>query len=936
VGERGAASPVDHRALFEAAPGAYLVLDPELHIVAVTDAYLAATMTSRDQILGRDIFDVFPDNPADPGADGTRKLRESLERVLSTREPDTMAVQKYDVRAADGEFASRYWSPRNIPVLSSTGEVDYILHQVQDVTELVEASEQDSALRDRTRAMEVEIVRRSRELAAANDQLRVAAAKLGELDAAKTVFYGNVSHELRTPLTLILGPIEDAIASPEKALRDGGLELVRRNALRLMRMVSSLLEFSKIEAGRVHASFRPTDLSAFTGYLASAFRSAVERVGLRLEVDCEPLPDPIYVDHDLWEKVVLNLLSNALKFTFTGKIQVSLRWRNEHAELVVRDTGTGIPAEQLPRLFERFHRVAGAHARNAEGAGIGLALVDSLVRLHGGTVRVSSAVGEGTEFTVTMPGGTAHLPQEQIAPPDSGPWRSDSAPQYLEEAQQWADVTTGSVPGSLRATGGATTHDADAHILVADDNADLRAYILGILGPHYDVEAVADGQAALESARRTRPALVVSDVMMSRLDGFGLLRALRADTSTEDIPVILLSARAGEEATIEGLEAGADDYLVKPFSARELLARVRNHVALAKQRAVLRRFFSLSLDMMCIAGTDGYFKRVSPAFDVLGYSREELLSRPFFDFVHPDDRAMVEAEVEKLARGVPTLHFETRYVCKDGSYRWLDWTSAPSNGTLYAIARDVTTAKATQEALARAKEDAELASRELESFSYSVAHDLRAPLRSIDGFSQALLEDYGEKLDGEGRRYLSFVRESAQHMAELIDDLLALSRVTRSELRCETVDLSAIARQVIARLERAQPSRRVEVTIEEGLVCEGDQRLLTVVLENLLGNAWKFSSKQELAHVEFFSTTVDGRRVFVVRDDGAGFDMAYVGKLFGVFQRLHSAAEFDGTGVGLATVQRVVHRHRGRVWAEGSVGEGASFYFTIEPPEHLE
>jgi len=633
---------------------------------------------------------------------------------------------------------------------------------------------------------------------------------------------------------------------------------------------------------------------------------------------------------------VLNLLSNALKFTFRGKIQVSLRWRDDHAELVVRDSGTGIPAEQLPRLFERFHRVAGAHARSAEGAGIGLALVDSLVRLHGGTVRVSSAVGEGTEFTVTIPGGTAHLPPEQVAPPDSGPWRSDSVPQYLEEAQQWADLDDGDGRVSHPNPDGTRLHDADAHILVADDNADLRAYILGILGPHYDVEAVADGQAALESARRTRPALVVSDVMMSRLDGFGLLRALRADTSTEDIPVILLSARAGEEATIEGLEAGADDYLVKPFSARELLARVRNHVALAKQRAVLRRFFSLSLDMMCIAGTDGYFKRVSPAFDVLGYSREELLSRPFFDFVHPDDRAMVEAEVEKLARGVPTLHFETRYVCKDGSYRWLDWTSAPSGGTLYAIARDVTHAKATQEALARAKEEAELASRELESFSYSVAHDLRAPLRSIDGFSQALLEDYGEKLDGEGRRYLSFVRESAQHMAELIDDLLALSRVARSELRCETVDLSAIARQVVARLERAHPGRRVEVTIEEGLLCEGDQRLLSVVLENLLGNAWKFTSKKERAHVELRSAVVDDRPAFVVRDDGAGFDMAYAGKLFGVFQRLHSASDFDGTGVGLATVQRVVHRHRGRVWAEGSVGEGASFYFTIESRERSE
>ncbi|HVO30779.1 MAG TPA: ATP-binding protein, partial [bacterium] len=248
---------------------------------------------------------------------------------------------------------------------------------------------------------------------------------------------------------------------------------------------------------------------------------------------------------------------------------------------------------------------------------------------------------------------------------------------------------------------------------------------------------------------------------------------------------------------------------------------------------------------------------------------------------------------------------------------------------LSKIARDITDLKRIQRELVSAKDAAEASNRELESFSYSVAHDLRAPLRSIDGFSQALLEDFSEKLDEDGRRYLRFVRESAQLMAELIDDILTLSRVTRTELSRETVDLSALARATCTRLERIDPARRVNVVIEPGVVAEGDPRLLAVVLDNLLGNAWKFTSKRDDARIEFGTTREDGQRAYVVRDNGAGFDMAYVGKLFGVFQRLHPAHEFEGTGVGLATVQRIVHRHDGRVRAEGKVGEGAAFTFTL-------
>ena len=744
------------------------------------------------------------------------------------------------------------------------------------------------------------------------------AESLAALDRSKTAFFANVSHEFRTPLTLMLGPIEDALATPAHTLGGAALDMVKRNALRLLRLVNSLLEVARTEAGRTDAAFRPTDLAALTAELTGGFRAAIERAGLALDVACEPLPELIYVDVDLWEKIVFNLLSNALKFTFTGSISVAVRWQGDHAELEIADTGTGIAEDELPYLFQRFHRVAGAPSRSHEGSGIGLALVHNLVWLHGGTIGVSSRPGAGTTFTIAIPRGAAHLPTAQVV--TSAAAAPAGRPGILvDEALRWTESGTIQLPPTAPTTTLAGGDERDRpRVLVVDDNADLRAYLARLLA----------------AARRAPPALVVSDIMMPRLDGFGLLRALKGDPALRMVPVILLSARAGEEATVEGLDRGADDYLVKPFAARELLARVRTHLALARERDVVDRFFQLSLDMMVIAGVDGYFRRVSPAFATLGWTEAELLARPFLDFVHPDDVPATLAEVEQLRRNVPTIHFENRYRCRDGSYRWLAWTAAPDpHGTLYAIARDVTENRRIQDELARAKDDALYANRELEAFSYSVAHDLRSPLRSIDGFSQALLEDYGETLDADGKRYLGFVRESAQQMAELIDDLLALSRVTRTELNRGDVDLSALARATIGRLQRAQPDRDLTVTIEDGLRDRGDARLLAVVFDNLIGNAWKFTSKRADARIEVGAITQGGRRAYFVRDNGAGFDMAFAGKLFGVFQRLHAATEFEGTGVGLATVQRVLHRHGGRVWAEGAVDRGATFYFTLAASE---
>lgn len=424
----------------------------------------------------------------------------------------------------------------------------------------------------------------------AYEEERKRAEALAELDRAKTAFFSNVSHEFRTPLTLMIGPLSDLMEQgndlgPE--VREQ-LTLIQRNSFRLLRLVNTLLDFSRIEAGRVQAIYEPTDLAQYTQELASVFRSAIEGAGLTFVVDCPPVSEPVYIDRDMWEKIVLNLLSNAFKFTFEGTISVTLRPVGDQAELIVRDTGTGIPEPELPHLFERFRRVDGARGRTHEGTGIGLALVQELVRLHGGTVSVTSEVGKGSAFAVTVPFGTAHLPQDRLAGERTLASTALRAESYVEEVLRWQNDGVRTMQDDATfVLGEASTSEGEERryrIVLADDNADMREYVRKLLQRQYDVEAVANGEEVLLAVERERPDLVLTDVMMPILDGFGVLHALRSDARWSTLPVILLSARAGEEARVEGREQGADDYLVKPFSAKELLAVVRSHIELSRVR----------------------------------------------------------------------------------------------------------------------------------------------------------------------------------------------------------------------------------------------------------------------------------------------------------------------------------------------------------------
>jgi diguanylate cyclase (GGDEF)-like protein len=430
--------------------------------------------------------------------------------------------------------------------------------------------------------------------ARAYEHERKRAEALAEVDQAKTAFFSNVSHEFRTPLTLMLGPLDDLLHSPSGILNKNDrlqVEVAHRNALRLLKLVNSLLDFSRIEAGRAQATYLPTNLAQLTAERAAMFRSVIEKAEIQFIVDCPPLPEPVHVDPDMWEKIVLNLMSNAFKFTFSGTIAIRLRWRDNGAELTVSDTGVGVPPEHLPRIFERFHRVPQTRSRTYEGSGIGLALTHELVKLHGGTIRADSTLNRGTTFTVFIPGGTAHLPADRIGAPSSLSSTVIDPRAFVEEAWHWfsEDQTPRAGKGPLTSPAPQRNQSGPAdgeraRILLADDNGDMRDFVARLLAPYWEVEACADGLQALEAAQRHPPDLVLTDVMMPNLDGFGLLRALRLNKRTRGIPVIMLSARAGEEARVEGLEAGADDYLVKPFGARELLARVGTHLDIARLR----------------------------------------------------------------------------------------------------------------------------------------------------------------------------------------------------------------------------------------------------------------------------------------------------------------------------------------------------------------
>jgi signal transduction histidine kinase len=706
--------------------------------------------------------------------------------------------------------------------------------------------------------------------ARAYEEERRRAEALAELDRAKTTFFSNVSHEFRTPLTLILGPLEELLGSGGEQVgtqAKGQLAVVHRNSLRLLKLVNTMLDFSRLEAGRMRASHAPTALSEYTAELASMFRAAIERAGLRLEVDCRPLPGPVYVDRDMWEKIVLNLLSNAFKFTLEGEISVRLEAVGEHVQLTVRDTGVGIPSEELPRVFERFHRVKDARGRTHEGTGIGLALVQELVRLHGGSLTVESTLAKGSQFTVRLPLGMAHLEPAQVGTSPGlapAPIGADAfvqeALRWLPEGEAWPEARGARLLDETDVPEGAAPLPAAARarVLWADDNADMRAYVTRLLGARFEVTAVADGQAALEAARAEPPDVVLCDVMMPRLDGTGLLRELRADPRLRETPVILLSARAGEESRIEGLKRGADDYLVKPFSARELLARLETQVERARARAALRkseeRFRALvtaSSDLLYWMSPDWSQRR--------GLSGRGLRTGTFpsweawpDDALLPEDREQVLARINEAIRTRSPFELEHRILRADGSVGWILSRAVPlldEQGAVvewFGAASDISARKTAEKERERA-EALEQVDRVQRVLVAEIQHRSRNLLAVVRAMVAQTLRSSGSLEEAEAR---------------IADRLAALSRVHALLSRSEAPSIT-VGELVRMELEATVPGttdriliRGPEVTLPVQAV-----RTFSLALHELATNAVKYGAltRQGQGRVEVTWDVREGR-----------------------------------------------------------------------------
>ena len=801
--------------------------------------------------------------------------------------------------------------------------------------------------------------------ALAYQEEREKAERLAELDRAKTIFFSNVSHEFRTPLTLMLGPLEAAVSAALDPNQRQELEIVYRNGLRLQKLVNTLLDFSRIEAGRIQAIYEPTDLAAYTAELASVFRSTVERVGMQLIVNCPPLAEPIYVNREMWEKVVLNLLSNAFKFTFEGAISVSLHPSAGNVELRVNDTGTGIPEAELPHLFERFHRIRGAKARTHEGTGIGLALVQELVRLHGGSIDVESEFGKGATFTVSIPTGSAHLPADRIGAERAPASTMLSADTYVEEALRWIPDEAAAERRTARDLRGEsqTAADVTTRILLADDNADMREYVSRILSHHWAVEAVADGSAALEAARERIPNLVIADVMMPGLDGFELLSELRADPRTREVPVILLSARAGEESRVEGLEAGADDYLTKPFSAKELVACVGGHLQMARIRseannalreseAQLQVLFDEAPLGVYLVADDFRIRQVNPmALPTFG-NIPDLIGRDFDEVIHILWSKEYADEIVRLFRR--TLETGEPYFTPErieerldsGVTEYYEWqiNRIPLPEGRYGVVcyfRDISAqvfARQERERLLAAEREArataDAASRAKDEFLATVSHELRNPLNAMLGWARVL--SGGSLNDETATRGLRSIEQNAKAQAQLIEDLLDVSRIISGKFRLN-VEPIQVGRVIEAAIESMRPAAdakgvRLQAVLDpDAGPVSGDAGRLQQVVWNLLSNAVKFTPRG--GQVQARLTRVNSHVEIVVSDTGQGIATEFLPYMFDRFRQADgsSTRSHGGLGLGLAIVRHIVELHGGSVTAD-SPGKDLGATFTVKLP----
>lgn len=813
----------EYRLIFESLSGLYLILLPDFRIAAVTDAYLQATKTKRNEIVGKGIFEVFPDNPSDPNADGVSNLRASLNIVLKDKIPNTMAVQKYDVRRPESEgggFEEKYWSPMNSPLLNKKGEVLYIIHRAEEVTEFVrlknmgtEQNKVTEELRTLTATMETEIYQRAQEIQKSNkdllrlneeltqreNEIQEVYKRLFEMDQLKSQFFANVSHELRTPLTLIIGPTRTMLKDQRlSGTQRTFLETIERNSYTLLKHVNDLLDLSKLEAGKMALEYSNADLAKLIQYIAAHFDSVAKERNIDLVLNI-PESFPAQIDVSKVERIVLNLISNAFKFVpDSGKIHCSLKMEGALASIFVADSGPGVPERLREQIFEKFRQGEEGDSRSFGGTGLGLAIAKEFVNLHLGSIGVFDSLLGGALFKVQIP---------------------IYAPYQIEENKQAAEMEelTPALMSDIfeLKKRRIETDESNAFynrpkVLIVEDNSEMRKYIFDTLSSEFNLVVASDGKQGLEKALREKPDIIVTDIMMPILSGDQMVREIRKNPELEGTYILFLSAKSDQNFRVKLLQEGAQDYLIKPFTPEELIVRVRNF-------------------------------------------------------------AMLKKSIETL----------------------------------------------------------ETANKDMESFSYSVSHDLRAPIRGIEGFLNIIIEDFESSMDPEAVRLLKIVQKNVVYMNSLIQDLLNFHRVSKIEIVTRVVDMNNMVKEVIAVVLQNYSQKKYSVQVADLPNALADGAALKQVWMNLISNAAKYSSTKDQPVIKIGCKQVDGYNSYCVEDNGVGFNKAYSNRLFKVFQRLHTQEEFEGTGVGLAIVARIVQRHGGEVFAEGALNEGSKFSFTL-------
>lgn len=883
----------DFRTLFEASPGLYLALLPDaprFTIVAVSDAYARATMTRREQILGRGLFDVFPDNPADAQASGVRNLKASLERVRATGAADAMAVQKYDVQRPSedgGGFEERWWSPVNSPAFGADGRLAYILHRVEDVTDFVRLKHLDAererhtdALRTHAEAMEAEVYQRAQQLQRANEQLRQAHAELSrlyektrELDRLKTQFFANVSHELRTPLTLILGPAQRLAAGATLPHVQRDLRVIERNARTLLRLVNDLLDVARLEERQMTPAYARADLSLLARLVAGHFESVAQDLGIRWELAVPPTL-PAQVDPAMVQRVLFNLLSNAFRFSPPGSL-VSLRLDHdsEHVRFEVADGGPGIPAESREAVFERFRQLNGGASRPHAGIGLGLAIVREFVQLHGGRVTIGDAPQGGALFVVELPRHAPPQAQVAAAPAGLTPLSDLDAPAGLREPEP---LTIPAPPGTAPL------------LLVVEDNAMMSDFIRECLEEDYRVTTAFDGAQGLSQALALRPDLILTDLMMPGTGGEALLQALRAQPLLDETPVVVLSAKVDDEMRVRLLREGAQDYLTKPFSIEELRARVGTLVARKQATEALRRsqeywheLFEQASDGILIADAAGHCTEINEAGCLLlGRTREQVIGSGCAGLLAP-------AEHERLRQADIDLGTCTAGVGEwqmrrgDGSIIVAEYSRRRlSDGRCLTLLRDATERQRRERATKAMAEELERRVGQRTEELRRLAADLEAAeIRERRQIAHDLHDDLGQILAAAKIRIVPLCRhpradvsQLAAAVAELIDQANRATRSLAAQLAPAVLHELGLRPALEWLAEEIERRFSLAVTIEDqGLPMELSQEARSIVyraVRELLINVAKHAA---VRRATLRLGQGDGGLVVCVSDAGQGF-----------------------------------------------------------------